>query len=69
MVCPLYGLNSAVSAFRNHLVDCIHHLGFLPCTFDLYIWMKPMVIPKEGFDYYVYVLIYVDYLVVIHHDA
>ena len=31
--------------------------------------MKPMVRPDDGFNYYVYVLIYVDNVMVIHHDA
>ena len=35
IVHPLYGLKSAVAAFRNHLGDCMHHLGLLPCTPDL----------------------------------
>ena len=43
VVWSLYGLKSAGAAFRNHLSDCMHHLGFLPCTSDLDIWMKQMV--------------------------
>ena len=30
--------------------------------------MKPMVWPEDGFNYCVYVLIYVDDVMVIHHD-
>ena len=69
VVCALYGLNSAGAAFQNHLTDCMHHLGFLPCTSDLDIWMKPMVRPDDGFNYYAYVLIYVDNVMFIHHDV
>ena len=69
MLWDLYGLKSPGSGFRNHLSDCIHHLGFLPCPADLDIWMKPMVRREYGFYYYVYVLIYVDDVMVIHHDA
>ena len=69
LVCALYGLNSDVAAFRNHLADCMHHLVFLPCSSDLYLWMNPMVSPEDGFNYYTDVLIYVDDVMVIHHDA
>ena len=31
VVRALYGLKSARADFRNHLADCMHHLGFLPC--------------------------------------
>ena len=43
LVRSIYGLKGAVAAFRNHLADCMHHLGFLPCTSDLDLWMKQMV--------------------------
>ena len=69
VVWALYGLKSEVTAFRNHLEDHMQHLGFLPCLADLDLWMKPMVRPEDGFDYYAYVLIYVDNVMVIHHDA
>ena len=69
VVRALYGLKIAGADFRNHFSYCMHHLGFFPCPAKLDLWMKPMVRPKDGFDYYAYVLIYVDYVMVIHHDA
>ena len=69
VVRALYGLNSDRSAFRNHLSDCMKHLGFIPFPNDLGLWMIPMVRPKDGLNYYVYVLIYVNDVMVIHHDA
>ena len=69
MVCALYGLNSAGDAFRIHLEDCMDHLVLFPCPDDLDLWVKPMVRPEDGFDYYACVLIYVDGVMVIHHDA
>ena len=57
------------AAFRNHLADCMNHLGFLPCLSDLYLWMNPMVRNDYGFNYYAYVLIYADDVMVIHHDT
>ena len=65
----LYGLNITGSTFRNHLADFMHSLVFLLCTVDLYIWMKPMLRPDGEFNYYSYVLIYVDDVMVIHHYA
>ena len=47
----------------------MHHLGFLPFPTDLNIWMKPMVRPEDGFDYYAYVQIYLDDVIVIHHNT
>ena len=69
VVCALYGFKSAGGAFRNHLVDFMHHLELLPCPVDLKIWMKPMVKPDDGFNYYAYVLIYMDYVMIIHNDS
>ena len=69
VVYVLYGLNIAVYVFRNHLTYCMHHLVFLPCPYDLDIWINPMMRPKDGFDYYTYVLIYVENLMVIHHGS
>jgi hypothetical protein len=31
VVRALYGLKSAGASFRNHLADCMKHLGFAPC--------------------------------------
>jgi len=33
------------------------------------LWMKPMVRPEDGFEYWAYVLLYVDDCLVVHHDA
>ena len=47
----------------------MHHLGFLPCPSDLDLWMNPMVRPDDGFNYHADILIYVDDVMVIHHDT
>ena len=31
--------------------------------------MKPLVRPDDGFNYYAYVLVYADDVMVLHHDA
>ena len=69
LVWSLYFLNSSGSAFRNHLADYMHHLELLPCPADPDLWMKPMVRPEYGFNYYTYVLTYVYYVMVIYQDA
>ena len=65
----IYGLKSAGAAFRNHLADCMKHLGYTPCCADPYIWLKPMVRPSDVFKYYGYILLYVDDVMVVHNDA
>ena len=69
MVWTFYGLKSAGNDFRNHLADCMHHFGILSCPEDLDLWLKPMVRPEDRFNYYTYVIIYVDDVMVIHHDT
>jgi hypothetical protein len=64
----LYGLKSAGARFRNHLADCMHHLGFKPGLADPDLWMLPTM-RLDGFEYYSYVLLYVDDIMVIHHNS
>jgi hypothetical protein len=64
----LYGLKSSGSAFRQHLADCMRHLGYLPCKADSDVWMKPLQ-RDDGFKYYAYVLLYVDDVLCVHHDG
>ena len=47
----------------------MHHLGLLTCPTDLNIWMKPMVRHEYGFNYYAYVLMYVDDVMIIHNNS
>ena len=69
VVRALYGLKSAGADFCNNLADCMQHLGLLICPAELYLWMNPMMRPEYGFNYYTYVLIYVDDVMVIHNGA
>ena len=64
----LYGLKSAGASFRNHLADCMRHMGFKPCLADPDLWMKACE-KEDGTEYWAYVLLYVDDVMVIHHDA
>ena len=65
----LYGLKSAGASFSNHLADCMRTLGYLRCKADGDLWFKPMVRPNDGFKYYAYMLLYVDDVLCINHDA
>ena len=65
----LYGLNSAGSSFGKHLADCMRTLGYVPCKADPDLWMKPAIRPDDGFEYYSYILFYVDDCLAINHDA
>ena len=47
----------------------MHHLGLLSCPSDLHLWMKDMVRPDDGFNYYACVLIYMDDVIVIKNHA
>ena len=69
VVISLYGLKSVGSVFWNKLADCMHHLGFLTCPSDLDIWMKPVLRPADGYNYYAYVPIYVGNAMDIHNYA
>ena len=60
IVRALYGLKSSAAAFRNHLGECMRHMGYAPCLADPDLWMKPAVRESDGHSYYEYVLLYVD---------
>jgi hypothetical protein len=65
----LYGLRSSGASFRNYLADCMRHLGYVPCLADPDLWMKPMIRPDIGTEYYAYLLTYVDNVLSIAHHA
>jgi Reverse transcriptase (RNA-dependent DNA polymerase) len=64
-----HGLKSSGAAYRDHLAKgIVRHLGYTPCLADNDVWLKEEV-REDGFQYYSYILIYVDDILVIHHDA
>jgi len=69
IVRALYGLKSAGAAFRAHLCICMKQLGYTPCLADPDLWYKAAVRPDDGYEYYSYILCYVDDILVIHHDS
>ena len=64
----LYGLKGSGTAFRAHLGEKLHDIGFIPTRADPDVWRRPAVKP-DGFEYYEYILCYVDDLLAISHNA
>jgi hypothetical protein len=62
----LYGVKSAGAAFRNHLAECMHHLGWKPCRADRDLWMKAETHPEYGVMYWDYILIFFDDILCVH---
>jgi hypothetical protein len=60
IVCALYGLKSAGATFWNHLAICMRNLGYMSCLVDPNVWYQMAIRENNGYDYYEYVLIYVD---------
>ncbi len=69
IVRTLYGLKSAGASFRNHLADCMRHRGWESCKADHDVWFKPEVREDDGHRYYAYCLLYVDDILMEHHDG
>ena len=54
-----YGFKSAGSDFRNHLRDCMEHLGYESCNVDPDVWMRSAT-RADGQYYFECILLYVD---------
>jgi len=44
-------------------------IGYHPCLADPDVWMKREIHPKSGNPYYAYILLYVDDVLCMHHNA
>ena len=55
----LYGLKSSGAVFCYLLAETLHKLNYVPSKADPDVYMRPAVKPN-GFEYYEYVLCYVD---------
>ena len=64
----LYGLKSSGAAFRAHLVETLHDIGFKPMKADPDVWTHPAVI-LDGSKYYEYIMCYVDDILSVSLDA
>jgi hypothetical protein len=68
IVRALYGLKSSGARFRDHLSAIIREQGFVNSKADADVWMRKAVKP-DGFEYWEYILCYVDDVLVISHAA
>ena len=66
IVRALYGLKSSGAAFRALLAEVLHDLNYRPSKADPDVYMRPAV-KEDGFQYYEYVLTYVDDVLCISH--
>jgi hypothetical protein len=64
----IYRLKSSGEAFRAHLAETLHDLGYSSTKADPDVWIRPAVKP-DGFKYYEMLLVYVDDVLSISHDA
>jgi hypothetical protein len=69
IVRALYGLKIAAAAFCAHLASFMQLMGCTSCNADPNLWMKEDLQPDNNFKYYSYILVYVDDILVVHHDA
>jgi acyl-CoA thioesterase len=44
-------------------------LGYTSCLADPDVWFRADTRPEDGFKYYSYMLLYVDDILAVHHDA
>ena len=68
VVRALYGLKSVSAAFRAFMAKKLDDIGFKSSVADPDVWLRPAVKP-DGFEYYEYVLMYVDDILAISVDA
>ena len=67
VVQALYGLKPSGSAFRSFLEETLDSLDYRPSYADSDVWMSPAVKP-DGYQYWEYVLCYVDDILCISHN-
>jgi Reverse transcriptase (RNA-dependent DNA polymerase) len=64
----IYGLKSSGAAWRAMFAEALStKLGFTPCPADPDVWLREAVKPN-GEEYYEYILVYVDDILVLSHD-
>ncbi len=63
IVRALYGLKSSGARFRDHVAHTLREGGFVSSQGDPDVWMRPAT-KKDGFEYWEYVLCYVDDILV-----
>jgi hypothetical protein len=66
IVKALYGLKTSGAAWRAHLAETLHSMGYTSSLADPDVWFKAECKP-DGFAYYSYILVYVDDILAISH--
>ena len=64
----LYGLKSSGVAFRAHLAETLHDIGFKSTKADPDVWIHPAVKPDRT-NCYEYIMCYVNDILSVSHDA
>jgi hypothetical protein len=67
IVRALYGLKSSGAAWCSHLANTLQLLGFTSSLADPDVWYRSACRP-DGFEYYEYVLVYVNDLLLLSHQ-
>ena len=67
VVRALYGLKSNGAAFRALLAESLYDICYLPTKEDPDVWIR-LAVKANGFEYYEFVLCYVDEVLSISHD-
>ena len=68
IVRALYGLKSSGATWHALLAESLHAMGFTPSLADPDVWYKEAAKPN-GFQYYEYLIVYVDDILVLSHKA
>ena len=63
----LYGLKISGTSCRAFLAETLDIMGYWPSYADPDLWLRPAVNP-DGFEYYEYILCYVDNVLCISHN-
>jgi hypothetical protein len=68
IVRALYGLKSSGAAWHSHMAQTLKDMNFTSSLADPDVWYRAAVRPEDEFQYYEYVLIYVDDILALSHD-
>ena len=60
VVRALYGLKSSGATFRAFLVETLYDLGYKSSVADPDVWLRPAIKEKDGFNFWEYILCYVE---------
>ena len=63
----LYGSKRSGAAFKDFLSETLDAMGYCPSYVDPDLWLRPKVKP-DSFEYYKYILSYVDNVLCISHN-